>query len=341
MPRRLPAEWEEQDSILLVWPHEGTGWSSSLESVESVFVHMATEISKREKCLISTNNRLHVIRKLREARAVAENIRILDMESNDVWVRDFGPITVFENGIPLLLDFTFNGWGLKFRADLDNQVSRKLHQRKAFGETPMETVGMVLEGGSIDSDGTGTVLTTTQCLLSPNRNPHLSQKDIEEALTTHLGADRILWLDHGHLSGDDTDAHIDTLARFTGEDTLVYISCEDTEDEHHSALKLMEQQMESFRTRNGSPYNLIPLPWPQAVHDENGRRLPATYANFLILNNAVLVPTYDDPADEAAVQILQYAFPDREIITVPCLPLIHEGGSLHCSTMQLPKGVLS
>ncbi len=339
MLRRLPAEWEEHESILLVWPHKGIDWASSLESVESVFVRIAVEISKREKCLIAADNRLHVIRKLREGKAVAENIRVLDMESNDVWVRDFGPITVLENGSPLLLDFAFNGWGLKFQADLDNQVSRRLHQRKAFGDTRMDTIGMVIEGGSIDSDGAGTLLTTSQCLLSANRNPHLSREAIQEALTAHLGTDRILWLDHGHLAGDDTDAHIDTLVRFTAEDTLVYVSCDDLEDEHHPALALMEQQLESFRTRDGTPYNLIPLPWPGAVYGDNGRRLPATYANFLILNNAVLAPIYGDPADEAALQVLQYVFQDREIVAVPCLPLIHEGGSLHCSTMQLPKGV--
>ncbi len=341
MKRKLPAEWEEQDGVLLVWPHEDTDWRSSLEKVESVLLRLAVEISKREKCLIVAQNRVAISRKLREAGAVAEHIRIFHVSSNDTWARDFGPITVIHAGKPLLLDFVFNGWGLKYPADRDNLISRSLRQQKTFGDTSMETIGLVLEGGSIESDGAGTLLTTSRCLLSPNRNPHLSREQLERALSHHLGSDRFLWLDHGYLEGDDTDSHIDTLARFASRDTIIHVDCDDPRDEHHAPIQSMVRQLQTFRTREGSPYRLIPLPWPSAVHDDEGRRLPATYANFLMINGAVLVPTYEDPNnDEKALNTLGEFFKDREIVGIPCLPLIHEGGSLHCLTMQLPKGVL-
>ncbi len=340
MERKLPAEWEEQDGVLLSWPHENTDWASSLKNVQSVFVRIAAQISKQEKCLIIAPNRVATSRLLRDAGAVAENLRLFQVDSNDTWARDFGPITVSHNGAPLLLDFAFNGWGLKFPANRDNLISRQLKKQGAFGATPMETLGLVLEGGSIESDGAGTLLTTSRCLLSPNRNPHLSRDQLERALYRHLGTDRFLWLEHGYLAGDDTDSHIDTLARFASEDTIVHVDCDDPDDEHYGAIQSMGGQLKSFRTRKGLPYELVPLPWPRAVHDESGRRLPATYANFLIVNGAVLVPTYDDPRDEKALEILQHVFKDREVMGIPCLPLIHEGGSLHCLTMQLPKGVL-
>ncbi len=340
MQRRLPAEWEEQDGILLAWPHEDTDWRFSLEAVESVFVELATRISEREKCLIIARNRLHVIRRLREAGAVPERIRVFNVATNDTWARDFGPITVLDEGTPRLIDFAFNGWGLKYPADRDNRASRELRKHGAFGNTPLETAGLVLEGGSIESDGQGTLLTTSSCLLSPNRNPHLSRESIEQELAHHLGVDRFLWLDHGYLAGDDTDSHIDTLARFASPDTLIHVACDDPADEHFPALESMRRELGRFRTREGSPYRLIPLPWPRAVFGDNGQRLPATYANFLIINGAVLVPTYSDPSDPVALDILQSVFTDREVIGIHCLPLIQEHGSLHCLTMQFPRGVL-
>jgi agmatine deiminase len=267
-------------------------------------------------------------------------VTLCPIATNDTWARDFGPITVFENGSPLLLDFGFNAWGLKFPADLDNRITANLARIGAFGHCPVHVPGLILEGGSLDSDGNGTLLTTSACLLSPNRNPHLDRAGIEQALCDHLGARRVLWLEHGALAGDDTDAHIDTLARFCPDDTIVHVCCDNPADEHCAELTAMATELRTFRTVRGAPYRLVPLPWPQPCHDADGHRLPATYANFLAINEAVLVPTYNVPQDATALQILAEVFPDREIIGIDCRPLIVQHGSLHCVTMQIPQGVL-
>lgn len=269
-----------------------------------------------------------------------DQVNLYPIPTNDTWTRDFGPITVLNEGHPHLLDFTFNGWGLKFSADLDNRVTRHLHREKAFGDTPMTTFGLTLEGGSIESDGRGTLLTTSTCLLNDNRNPHLNREQIQETLRQVLGARKVLWLENGYLAGDDTDSHIDTLARLCPDDTILYVRCDDPEDEHYAALQAMEKELRALRTCGDRPFRLIPLPWPQARYGDDGHRLPATYANYLVINGAVLVPTYDDPQDAHALSAVGEAFPDRAIIGVNCLPLIEQHGSLHCVTMQLPKGVL-
>ncbi len=338
--RRLPAEWEEQDAVLLAWPHDKTDWRDSLYSVEPVFVEIAREISRRELVVIVAPDPDAVAAKLQRGGAVMEQIRLLAIETNDTWSRDFGPLTVFLDEKPLLLDFGYNGWGLKFRADLDNCVTRKLHEGGAFGGTPLQRVGIILEGGSIESDGQGTILTTAECLLQANRNPHLGREEIETTLAEQFGATTLLWLEHGFLAGDDTDSHIDTLARLCPEDVILHVACDDPADEHYEALALMLQELRAFRTKEGKPYRLIPLPWPQAVYDEEGGRLPATYANYLVINNGVLVPTYRDKGDKAALEIIKSVFPHHEIIGIDSLPLILQHGSLHCVTMQLPKGVL-
>ncbi len=315
--RRLPAEWEPQDAVLLVWPHEKTDWAYCLADAQQNFAEIETAIRRFQQVIIVRSDQI-------------------DLPSNDTWSRDFGPITVEENGQPLLLDFTFNGWGNKFEAGLDNTLTRKLHALGAFGETPIKTIDFVLEGGSIESDGEGTLLTTAECLLNPNRNPAYSKSEIEAKLTEEFGLKKILWLNHGYLAGDDTDAHIDTLARLCPNKTIVYVSCSDPADEHFDALKKMEAELRQFQE-----YRLLPLPWPLPHYDEAGERLPATYANYLVINGAVLVPTYADPADETALKIIGQAFPDREIIGIDCRTLIRQHGSLHCVTMQIPKGVLT
>ena len=274
------------------------------------------------------------------ADAEMENVLLHVAPSNDTWVRDHGPITVLKDGEPCLLDFTFNGWGNKFEAALDNQLTQHLHNLKSFNNTRLNTIDLVLEGGSIEVDGEGTLLTTRRCLMAPTRNPNLSQQQIEMTLGNLLGVDRFLWLDHGYLAGDDTDSHIDTLARFCDARTITYVTCDDHEDEHYTELKAMENELKAFRTRDGQPYTLVPLPWPQAKYDDDGHRLPATYANFLIINEVVLVPTYADWADKAALVQIKKCFPQREVIGVSCQPLILQHGSLHCVTMQLPAGVL-
>ena len=340
MATRFPAEWEAQDGVLLAWPHESTDWHPVLAAVEPVFVEIVRQISRFELVLIVAPDKDEVAAKLRQGGAVMERVRIHEIASNDTWARDFGPLTVLEDGRPLLLDFGFNGWGLKFASNLDNQINRNLHAAGAFAGLPLKTPGLILEGGSIECDGAGTILTTTECLESPNRNPHLSRQKIEGALTDLLGADRILWLEHGFLAGDDTDSHVDTLARLCPNDTIAYVACDDPADEHYPALQAMSEELRTFRTRSGDPYRLLPLPWPKASFDEDGGRLPATYANFLAINGAVLVPTYRDANDAVALAAIGEAFPGRQIIGIDCLPLIQQHGSLHCVTMQLPKGVL-
>jgi len=340
MKRRLPAEWEDQDGVLLAWPHPETDWHPHMEVVEPVFVEIATAISRFERVVIAAPEPQPVKNRLSRAGATMERISIRRVSTNDTWSRDFGPVTVIEDGRPVLVDFGFNGWGLKFPADLDNRVTRRLHAQGAFGATPLETCGLILEGGSIESDGGGTILTTAECLPGPNRNPHLERKELEAALAERLGAERFLWLRHGYLAGDDTDSHIDTLARLAPGDTILHVTCDDAQDEHFPALKAMEEELRSFRTPRGEPYRLLPLPWPAARYDEDDGRLPATYANFLVINEAVLVPTYRDRRDETALETVARAFPARVIIGIDCLPLILQHGSLHCVTMQLPRGVL-
>jgi len=240
----------------------------------------------------------------------------------------------------MLLDFRFNGWGGKFPCELDDRITARLHESGAFGSTPREPFDLILEGGSIETDGLGTLLTTAECLLHPNRNG-LDRASLERRLTETLGFTRYLWLRHGHLAGDDTDSHIDTLARFCDSRTIAYQGCADPADPHHEPLRAMAAELRAFRTPGGQPYRLIELPLPAARRDEKGDRRPAGYANFLILNGAVLVPTYGDPLDAIALERLGPCFPDREVIGIPCATLIRQGGSLHCATMQLPAGSLA
>jgi agmatine deiminase len=338
--RRLPAEWEPQDGVLLAWPHAGSDWAPVLDQVEPVFAAIIAAISRFERVVVVAPDPEQVRNCLAAAAANQEQISVVQVATNDTWARDFGPITVEEHGRPLLLDFGFNGWGLKFAACLDNQITGHLAASGLFA-APRQVVGLILEGGSIESDGAGTILTTAECLLNPNRNPHLGKEQIEQSLADLCGAEQVLWLHNGYLAGDDTDSHIDTLARLCPADTICYVTCTDPTDEHFPALQSMAAELAAFRTRTGKPFHLIPLPWPGAIVDDHGERLPATYANYLVINHAVLVPTYADPADAAALAAIGMAFPDREIIGIDCRPLILQHGSLHCVTMQLPKGVLA
>lgn len=340
----LPAEWFPQSGAMLTWPHRGTDWAPYLAEVEPVFVEIAREITLRQSLIICAHDaqhQQHIQETLHRAGIEQNAITIFQVNSDDSWVRDHGPITVLRDGHATLLDFTFNAWGGKFGADLDNLITGNLHRLGAFYDTPLESIDMVLEGGGIESDGKDTLLTTSACLLTDTRNPELNKHQIEQKLCKLFGLQRVLWLDHGYLAGDDTDSHIDTLARFCDEETIIYVSCDDPDDEHYPGLLAMEQQLQGFQTSMGNPYKLIPLPWPGVKRNANGDKLPASYANFLIINNAVLVPTYDDPQDSLALQRIQQGFPDRQIVGINCLPLILQYGSLHCVTMQLPQGVLA
>ncbi len=351
---RLPAEWEPQSAILLTWPHSHSDGLSDkqqdIQQAEQTFLEIAHHISQQQALLISCYDiahRNHVEANLRNHQPSIDmdNVHLHIVPSNDIWARDHGPLTVMHEGNPVLLDFTFNGWGKKYQADKDNQITQTLYRQGAFGDITLETIDIVLEGGSIEVDGQNTLLTTRSCLLSEGRNLNLQQQQIEMALKAYFGVEYVLWLTHGNIVGDDTDGHIDTLARFTDANTICYVSCDDEKDEHYGPLKLMRSELEALHNYQARPYKLVPLPLPQAikVEEEDGsqRRLPASYANFLVINNAVLMPTYNDPADKVAEQRLNECFPDRKIIGIDCRSLIKQNGSLHCVTMQLPLGVVA
>lgn len=332
----MPAEWEKQRAVLMSFPHEETDWhdpdnTANLEASLSPFIRIAQAIAYGEAVYIICKEK----EKIANMFCSTRNMTFIEIPTNDTWIRDYGYISIRKNDEVKLLDFTFDGWGGKFEASLDNAVNTALHQKGYLGTTTLEHIDFVLEGGSIESDGEGTILTTSTCLCNPNRNGGLSKQEIEEKLHTYLGAQRVLWLDHGYLAGDDTDSHIDTLARFVNKTTIMYVKCEDKEDEHYEALQQMEMQLQSFTTTEGKPYTLIPLPMCETKYNNVQERLPATYANFLITNDALIYPTYDDKNDTKAGEIFKEVFPDKEIIPVNCLKLIEQGGSLHCSTMQI------
>jgi len=330
--KRLPAEWESQDSILMVFPHKNSDWANDLKSAESVFLRIASSICFKQKLILVCDDKERV----REMFCYHDKISFVEFDTNDTWIRDFGPITIYNNQQRELIDFQFNGWGGKFDASKDNQVTSYLHKNWHFGISPLIHEEMVLEGGSIESDGRGTLLTTTKCLLNPNRNPHMDQTELEKKLKELFGLKRILWLHHGELLGDDTDAHIDTLARFIDTETIAYVTCNNPEDPHFHELQKMKEELENFRTLSGTPYKLVPLPLPAPKYKDN-KRLPATYANFLIANHVILLPTYDDPLDKEMITLFKDLFAEREIIPIRSTRLIEEGGSIHCSTMQVPK----
>ncbi len=340
MPYRLPAEWEQQDAVLLAWPHEKTDWAPILSAVESVYLELVRRLVNYEPVVIVTPEPAAVRERL-EAHHIAPGAStIIAAATHDTWIRDYGPLTVYRpDRQPVLLDFTFNGWGGKFAADTDNAVTAKLSASGALEPVQRCGIDLVLEGGSIEVDGRGTLLTTSRCLLNPQRNPHLQQAELEKILAGYFGIDHFLWLDHGELRGDDTDAHIDTLARLCPDDVILYVRCPDQHDEHYAELKRMEEQLRKLTTRKGDKFRCLPLPWPRACYAQQ-RRLPATYANFLVVNGAVFVPTYNNDTDAQALSTVAAAFPAHDIIGIDCLPLIRQHGSLHCITMQLPAGVL-
>lgn len=341
-PRRLPAEWEPVSGVMLTWPHEGTDWAPMLAEAEAAYTSLAASIARHATLLVVCRDRPHrdAVRARLSADGVpAARLRLAVAESDDTWARDHGPVTTLIAGRPTLLDFRFDGWGGRHPSARDDALVAHLHGQGVFGETPRERVDLVLEGGAIDSDGRGALLTTRRCLLSGRG--HRDQDELGTQLRRYLGVERIHWLDHGHLEGDDTDSHVDTLARFCDPATIAYMRCDDPDDPHYPELAAMETELRALRRADGSPYRLIALPWPSPCFDpEDGHRLPATYANFLIINGAVLVPIYGDAADTLALATLGEAFPDRDIVPIDASTMIRQHGSLHCLTMQLPRGTL-
>ncbi len=338
---RFPAEWESQSAVLIAWPHAGTDWADRLDEVEETYIALVAAITRFQPvliCVADDDLQIYAEARLRSNRIDMDRVHFVVAEYDDTWLRDSGPISLQRaDGGFHLLDFRFTGWGGKFEASRDDQLVSVLHAAKAFANAEVQSIPFALEGGAIDTDGAGTLLTTWQCLHE--RHPQRDRESLSADMAQWMQQDRVLWLDHGYLEGDDTDAHVDTLARFAPADSIVYQSCDDASDSHYDELQAMGRELAALRTADGQPYRLFPLPWPQPVID-GGRRLAASYANFLIINGAVLMPAYGDAADNAAKDVLAMAFPDREIVQVPCRSLIWQNGSLHCITMQLPSGLL-
>lgn len=339
----LPAEWHKQDAILLTWPHQDSDWREHLADVESVYLDILGQLSHSQDILIQLHPSIDFdsLSKRFEQEGINQaRCHLIPLTSSDTWARDHGPITVLKNDQPCLYNFTFNGWGDKFDATLDNALNQGMVDKGVFA-APMESIEWVLEGGSIESDGAGTLMTTRQCMLNTNRNGAVMEAEVAQRLQQWFGIKRIIWLENGALEGDDTDAHIDTLARFAPGQRIVYQSCEDVEDPHHAPLQRMATELQQARSASGDAYELIALPWPDAQFNTAGDRLPATYANFLICNQVVLAPCYGVRQDESALSALSNAFPDHRIIGIDCRALIEQFGSLHCITMQLPEGTVN
>ena len=337
---RFPAEWEPQAAVLIAWPNAETDWADRLGEVEETYIALVAAITRFQHaiiCVADDDVETYAEMRLRSNRVDMDRVRFVTVPYDDTWLRDSGPITLRDGADFRLLDFRFTAWGGKFEASQDDLLVEALHAQGVFKSAARQRIDFALEGGGIETDGNGTLLTTWHCLHE--RHPDATREELTAKLSGWLRQDRVLWLDHGALEGDDTDAHIDTLARFAARDAIVFQACDDETDSHYADLKAMADEIAALRTKAGQPYRLFPLPWARPIVD-GGRRLAASYANFLIVNGAVLMPAYGDAADSAAAAVLARAFPDREIVQVPCRPLIWQNGSLHCITMQLPEGLV-
>ena len=328
----LPAQWEAQEFIQIVFPHKQTDWIEYLDEAIDTFINITKAIQKYQKVLIIAKE----LKKVKSLFPNKKNLTFVKINSNDTWSRDFGGITIKQNHQATILNFKFNAWGKKFQYNLDDNITTQLKLKGLLQSYKHKSIPFVLEGGSIDSNGEGIILTTSKCLLEKNRNPHLNKSSIEKNIKSFFGVKKVLWLDNGELVGDDTDAHIDTLARFVSNDTIVYQTCDDINDINYKDLKLMENELKSLTNIQGKKFHLIPLPSISPKYYKK-ERLPATYVNFLIINGAVLVPIYQDINDKKTLDIFTKVFPKRDIIAIDCTTLIKQHGSLHCVTMQYPK----
>lgn len=347
--RRIwPAEWAPQSAVQLTWPHDETDWAPRLDRVEPVFAAIGAEILRRQTLLVVAHDDA-TARRARDALAracaeravpssVSSRLVVALAPSNDTWARDHGSLTVLCDGRARLLDFRFNAWGGKFGYDRDDAITRRLVETGVF-DAPREPVDLVLEGGSVESDGQGTLMTTEHCLCTPTRNPAMSRDAIEAELKRRFGVQRVIWLHSGVLDGDDTDGHVDTLARFIATDTIAHVVAPPS----HPAAEMLDElraELAALRDHDGRPYRRVELPLPPPMTDEDGAPLPATHANFLFVNGAVLLPTYGDTAsDRLAVERLGDALPEHDIVPIDCREIVRQGGSLHCLTMQFPAAV--
>ncbi len=325
MKKRLIAEFEKQTYTQIIFPHKDTDWVSYLDEAKKCFINIINAIIKYQKCLVVCAN----VKEVKSYFDTDDNLEFVEYKTDDTWARDCSALCVEEEDGIKMLDFRFTGWGGKFEAKKDDAMTSFLNPQAIRCD-------FILEGGGIESNGDGIILTTSKCMLNKNRNKNLTKDDITKKLKSFFGAKDILYLNYGYLAGDDTDSHIDTLARFIDKKTIMYVQCLDKSDEHYKELKLMEDELKRYTFEYD--FKLIPLPMCDAVYFED-ERLPATYANFLFVNNAVLVPIYGVKQDKEALSIFEKTFKDRDIVEIDCSTLIKQHGSLHCVTMNftLPK----
>lgn len=337
---RLPAEWEPHQLVLFSFPRKDGDWGDQLDPASSAMIYAANKVNEVTPVLLIVSDQEHFATYAQDFQG-----QVVELPTDDCWIRDYGPITVFNpDKTPVFLDFTFNGWGGKFAAGQDDQLPARLQAAK-FSEVGYQKVDLVLEGGSIESDGMGTMLTTTTCLFSEGRNGWSDPEKAEETLRKYFGKRTdVYWLTDGELIGDDTDAHVDTLARFLDERTIAYVSCSDPADPHFAALREMKEDLQFLRTPHNKAYKLLALPLPPPILGAGGLRLPATYVNFLISNGHLFLPTYFDEeaddhpgkmADQAAIKVFT-TYGKYQVTPIPCRPFIEQHGSLHGLTMQIP-----
>lgn len=329
MSKLLPAEWEEQGAIVIAWPNDKTDWKKNLLKTEATYIELVNQIADHQKVIIITE-KFSIKKKFAEI--ILKNVKIVLGEYNDTWARDYIGLSVKVNNSFKFMDFKFNGWGEKYKFEKDNSINTQLYRKKIISTIELKYNNLILEGGSIDSNGKGTILTTSKCLLNKNRNPDLGKHKIESILLESLGITKIIWINHGKIPGDDTDSHIDNLARFCSENKIVYATNKSLE------LSLMEQELKNIALENN--YELIPIPLPEPILLAK-KPLPASYINFIITNQKVLVPTFGDINDCKAISILQNVFPNRKVIGINSIEIIKQKGSLHCLTMQVHKNLLN
>lgn len=340
--RTFLPEWAPQEAVLMALPNENTDWNYVIDEARLQYERIIKAFTDENVHVVLICDDPDYARSLL-GKCRQDKITFISLDYNDTWTRDYGPITVMKDDRIRALDFGFNGWGLKFASDKDNLVNLKLSEKHLFSSDVYRNErAFVLEGGSVETDGEGTLLTTTRCLCSPNRNGGLSKKEVETKLQNLLGVNHILFLDYGALEGDDTDSHIDTLARLAPDNSIIFTGCRNVDDSQFEELLKMRAQLTMFRNAEGNPFNLIELPLPDAIFDEEGNRLPATYANYLVTDNVIFMPTYGQPEnDHLAMQTVKIAYPSHRVVGIDCTTLIKQHGSLHCATMQIPKNLFN
>ncbi len=343
----LPAEWELQSAIMLTWPRGDGDFARNddrLAAAETCLAQVAAMTSWHQRVLLVTENdamNMRVATLIASHGGFTGNLEFAQSPADDIWARDHGPVTLAGNGPPVMLDFLFDGWGGRYPAGRDNAINANIHALGAFGNSSMLSMDRVLEGGAIDTDGAGTLMTTRRWLDRQQAMPGNKSIKYINCLADLFDINNIIILQNGEIVGDQTDGHVDMLARFTGPGAIVYQSCEQPDDPHCPALTALGQELKNQCRPDGLPYNVYALPFPGTITNATGERLPVSYANFLITNRFVFVPGYQSEADEAAREIIAGLFPNRRAITIDCRVLSAEGGGLHCATMQLPDGIMS